>query len=258
MEAQSMDALFFVWALAIAAPVEAPREARGLASSDHFMVNAPSQELADAILARAETLRDELAETWLGAKLPAGKGRTIIRVRIDGARDEATTQPVNGSSKRSWHIVSMTTSGELASGATLAHEMTHVVLATAYGASLPPWAQEGAAAERDDEKVVAVRRRILDDFVRTGRWPDLRKVLEADAISPSDQASYTASASLAEFLLSRGSRVALLEFAVAGKEEGDWDGAAREHYGFAGVAALSRAWRAWAKERVGPAIAKKR
>ncbi|MBI1902335.1 MAG: hypothetical protein HYS13_14640 [Planctomycetia bacterium] len=248
-----MDALFFVWALAIVAP----GETRGLASSDHFIVSAPSQELADAVLARAETLRDELAETWLGEKLAAGKGRTIINVRVDAARDDAGTLPVSGRSPRSWHIVSMRTSGELASGATLAHEMTHVVLATAYGASLPPWAQEGAAAEQDDEKVVAVRRRILDDFVEKGRWPDLRKILDADSISPSDQTSYTAAASLSEFLLTRGSRATLLAFAVAGSEKGDWHAAVREHYGFLNVADLSREWRAWAKERARPAVAVK-
>ena len=118
-------------------------------------------------------------------------------------------------------------------------------------------AQEGAAAEQDDEKVVAVRRRILDDFVRTGRWPDLRAVLEADSISPSDQTSYTAAASLSEFLLTRGSRATLLSFAVAGSEKREWDAAVRKYYGSASVAALSRQWREWAKERVRPAVAVK-
>jgi len=225
-------------ALVSAAPADI-----GLASSANFIVHAPNQRIADDVLRHAEQYRVELAQAWIGQTLPEGEGPVIIHVRISPDDDHAAMLPLR-KPHRTHHIIWLKTSEQLACGATLAHELLHCILATKYGERLPAFAQEGCAGVEDDATVRIVRRRILADMAFSGQYPPLRTVLDRRQIAATDQTAYTVSCSLAEFLFGRGSRGTFLQFAVDGAG-GNWDTAARRHYGYHSLSALEADWRRW-------------
>ena len=50
--------------------VQLSARAAGLATNDNFHVIAPTDDVAREVLETAESLRDELAQQWLGETLP--------------------------------------------------------------------------------------------------------------------------------------------------------------------------------------------
>ncbi|MDA7978500.1 MAG: DUF1570 domain-containing protein [Pirellulales bacterium] len=224
----------------------APAENWGIARSENFVVNGPSREYAAEVLEQAEIYRRELALAWLGEELPLGEGPAIIQVRLSDEKDEAITWPINSRS-REHHLVWITSKSELALGSTLAHEITHVVLATRFGDAFPHWANEGIASICDDERTKKIRSRLIREYAKTGRWPKLRDVLIAENISPTNQHAYTVSVSLTRYLLSRGTHADFVAFAQRGIQS-SWDRAAQECYGFSSVEQLAAAWQSWAAQ----------
>ena len=220
--------------------------ATGLAGSENFVVLAENQPLADEILAQAEKLRKSLSKEWLGEELSEGVGRASIRAELTDEEDRGRTY-ARLTDRREHLIIWLNTSRERATGSTLAHEMTHVVLAIRYRGQLPAWADEGAASLQDDEARRDVRRRTMQWMAQTGQWANLLSVLEKPAIEVTDQRGYSVAVSLTEFLLSRGDKPRLLEFASAGKERG-WNAALVQYYGLRDIAALQAAWQSWVAE----------
>ena len=223
-------------ALFTAAPGET-----GLASSANFIVYAPNQDLA-------ESYRHELAQSWLGEKLAEGEGPVIVHVKISHQHDHAAMLPLE-KHRRTHHMIWLDTSTEMAQGATLAHELLHCVLATKFGPALPVFAHEGCASEQDDAGVLAVRERKLRQMAANQSWPSLSSVLDAPHFAATDQTKYTVACSLAEFLFTLGSRAEFLKFAVDGAG-GNWDQAARQHYGFANLSDMESRWRGWVVQQM--------
>jgi hypothetical protein len=221
----------------------------GFAHDANFIVLADDQSLAEEVLARAGEFRRQVALDWLGSELPDGAGPVIIHVEISEREDKGLTWAVDHPG-RTHHKLWLTTSRQRATGSSLAHEITHCVLASAFTGRLPPFVDEGVAGLRDGPDRRAIRRRILARFAADNSWPSLERVLNAAAIAPSDQAAYSVACSLTEFLLARGSdgprqaRARLFAFAQAGRDDG-WDLALQAHYGLASVGQLEQEWRAW-------------
>lgn len=211
-------------------------------------VLAPDQATAEAVLAKAEEYRRQVAVEWLGEELPPGAGPVAIHVQLSQTEDTGLTLPIDGP-QRKFHRIWLITSRERALGTTLHHEMVHAVLATRFPGRLPPWCDEGVAGMKDDPQRVVLRRRIVEQFAQTNAWPPLQTLLEAKEISATDEAAYSVAASLMEFLLTRGDRPTFLRFAASGRDMG-WDRAVRDHYGFGSVAELQTAWQRWATHRV--------
>ncbi len=224
----------------------------GFAHSSNFTVFAPDQALAEAVLARAEQYRKEVALEWLARELPPGVGPTTINVRITDDADEGFTWAID-SPRRSFHKIWLAASRDRALGSTLKHEIVHTVLATRYPQTLPEWAEEGAASLSDDPKRIATRKQILDWYAETGNWPGLQRVLDAEIITADDVAGYSIAASLTRYLLSRKDKTAFLAFAQEGMRDG-WEPALRTHYGITTLQRLQADWQAWsAGERVSKA-----
>jgi hypothetical protein len=232
-------------------PASASRAA-GFAHSENFTVFAPAeptqetgQALAEDILARAEQYRKEIATYWFGEELPPSVGPTMINVSFTRGEDAALTWAID-SPRRKYHTLYLSTSPDRAAADTLAHEMTHVVLATRfpYPNRLPPWLEEGAASRLDDPSRVNTRRQLLSWFLRTGNWPRLETVLNSETIDGKDQAAYAVAASLTDFLLSVRDKRALFEFGQRAAKSG-WDAALKQHYGIRDVSELQKAWQMW-------------
>jgi hypothetical protein len=224
----------------------ASASAGGLAFSQQFIVGAPDQALADAVLQQAEALRMQFADDWLGGQLPPTPGRVVIHVFLSDHEDRGRTW-MDDSPELKHNIVWLTTSRARATGSTLAHEISHVMLALQFPQRLPVWADEGIASQADDTQRQAIRRSLLVRAARSGNWPQLGALFQAASIASGDQASYAAAVSVTEYLIARADRTTFLAFAAAGKEIG-WDQALARHYGLRNVAALQSAWQAWATQ----------
>jgi hypothetical protein len=228
-----------------AGPESAPRET---VNNDNFVVAAPNLELAGAVLQRAEELRDEIAREWLGQTIPPGAGTAVISVRTTPAENSGRTWP-GADLRRPTFMVWLTAPEAEVTGPLLAHEVTHVVLSTRFPGELPPWANEGIASLRDSAERKAIRQRLLAWQASTGNWPRVQQILTAEKIPSSAQGDYSLASSLVEYLLTRGDRSTLLDFAIEGRRRG-WDAAIEHYYKIDSVAALQEAWRAWATEQL--------
>ena len=215
----------------------------GLAHNENFVVSAPSQDLAEEILQKAEGLRKQIALDWLGEELPPSVGPASIHVTISDASDRGHTWPIDDPNRR-YHLIWLTTTREKALTTALAHEIVHAVLATEFSGGIATWAEEGAACLQDDPDRLARRRRTIDWMAKTGNWSDLQRVLEAQAIVATDHATYSVAASLTQFLLERGDKAKFLSFCRQGKSAG-WDAALSRCYGIRSVRELQAAWQAW-------------
>jgi hypothetical protein len=237
---------------ALAASPPARSGTVGFAHDETFIVYAPDQALADQVLAKANEFRKAESKDMLGKELESGKGRTIITVELSATEDSGFTWPIDHPDRK-FHNMWLTTSRERAAGSTLRHEIRHVVLNTRFPDRLPLWIEEGLASRSDDAQRQQVWRDTAAGFSRSN-WPDINAVMATRSIHSTDQATYGASTSLVNYLLTRGDMSKLLEFAVLGKKSG-WNGALDQCYGIRSVGEFESQWHAWVDEKAAHARA---
>lgn len=216
----------------------------GFSFSDNFIVLAPDQRIADQVLDQAERFRKDLAVRWLGEPLPAGVGRALVCVELSYKNSDGGFWPIDDA-RRKLHRLRVTMAPDKPLTHILAHETTHLILEIGFHGKLPIWADEGIAMLQDEEELDCARRQVIERYARSDNWPDLRKVLQAERIK-GDLESYAIAASLTGFLLTRGDAANLFRFALDGTT-GDWENAARKHYGLT-MGELQSMWQAWAAQ----------
>lgn len=216
---------------------------RTIVGNKNFLVNAPTREMGERILAAAELCRDRIAVEWFGDTLADGQESASIHVELRDTDEGGFTllcDPKRRFSGR--HRIWLNTTRDRALGGTLAHEIAHVVLNARFADGMAAWANEGIASRLDDSRRAAIRQETLKNIVQTGRWPSLQRLLNQPQIKSTDRVGYSVAVSVTEFLLSRGSRARFLDFVELGQRTG-WDTAVRRIYGIADVEQLRRDWR---------------
>jgi hypothetical protein len=126
----------------------------------------------------------------------------------------------------------------------LAHEMTHIVIAERFlERQIPRWADEGIAVLADSIEKQTAHLADLQMAHAQGRSFRLVQLFTFENYpAPEHQATfYGQSVSIARFLLDRGSSEQLVNFVECATNYG-YDAAARDIYGFSGVAELEREW----------------
>ena len=232
-------------------PAEAATESTsGFASSDNFVIYAPTQELADEVLKKSEQFRTKLARAWLDKELASGVGAAMIYVSLSNGENHGFTWPKNQPDEK-YHSVTIRSSREKALGVILPHELTHALLATEFGEQLPQWADEGAACYQDGSELSGKRRQTLTRFARTAQWPSVEGVLRQQKYQSDDHTFFTVASSVTEFLLDRDGPKTFFAFAIEGQEKG-WDFAARSHYEFRSLRDLESQWREWVVQSLQP------
>jgi|GEM_PF-603968 len=221
----------------------------GIAGNENFTVTARAGNyLARDVLAQAEVYRQAIALAWLGDELPPGEAFAQIHVELSDEVDEGLTLLTGPRSKRRGdHRIWLTTSRERALGTTLAHELTHLVLSSKFPDGMPAWANEGIASLCDDQDRIQRRAEILADMVRRQKWPSLSSLLMMNSIAPENEAAYSVSVSLVEFLLTRGDRSLVLQFARVGQQQG-WNQALQVTYGIQDTGELQQLWQEWVRQ----------
>ncbi len=232
--------------------------AAGFAHTKNFIVLAPAspdhatgQALAEETLTLAEQYRKQIAEEWFGAEIPLGEGRTTINVSFDPGRERALTW-AKDDPRRTLHAVYVRTTqdrGMRGIDEMLPHEIAHIILATQFPhpKRLPPWLEEGIASRYDDADRIEIRRRAVRRWSQTGTWPKLAQLLKPQSISARNIESYAAAASLVDFLITRGEKKTLFEFARDGQRHG-WNRSLQKHYHIEIADQLQVQWKNWVNE----------
>jgi hypothetical protein len=104
----------------------------------------------------------------------------------------------------------------------LPHELTHVVLQSASPMTPPHWASEGIAIQAEPPAKQTLRRLELKELIRAHGRLQLGQILSDENWSKAPRPSllYSQSASLVEFLLTRGCEEDLMQFIHASRDRG--------------------------------------
>ncbi len=228
------------WFAILLAPILAGASHR----TANFAVEAATPDAARQVGEHAEACRGAIARAWLGHELPNWPTPCPIRVKL--TRGEAGGLTSFGFHRGRVSDQTMTVEGRLDRilASSLPHEVTHTVFAAYFGGPMPRWADEGASLLSEDRREHDRHDQIVVDlFARRGHLP-LDRLFEAEEYPSDLMGFYGQGYSISRFLVEMGGRPRFLQFVRDGSKDG-WDGAARAHYGLAGVHELDRAWRSW-------------
>jgi hypothetical protein len=136
--------------------------------------------------------------------------------------------------------------GELSS---LAHELTHIVLADRFvGKRLPRWLDEGIALSADSDRKQSLHERDCRQALQQGTALRIFELLSLERFRSSHQVApfYGQSYSLVRYLAAQDNPAKVIAFAEAAMTQG-YDRALNHYYGIASVEELERRWRARAR-----------
>jgi hypothetical protein len=213
----TLGALFLLSSSSEAAKVQTP----------NFIVEAPTQELAQEFGKLAEQYRKQKALEWLGQEMPRWPVPCPLRVTVtmNGAKG-ATNFDFNGQVSQSMFI-----EGPLdrLRHSVLPHEVTHTVFAHHFRQPVPRWADEGGAVYSEDE----LERRRHDDMCRqilnAGRGMPLRRLFSLTNYPSDVMVLYAEGYAVSKYLIELSDRPTFLNFVAHGMQRG-WDDAVKTYY----------------------------
>jgi hypothetical protein len=208
----------------------------------NFVVNAPTPEMAKRFGEWAEYWRKQKAIQWVGREMPAWQQPCplYIKVSYNGSGGATSFGFDNG------HILGMKmeiqgTLDRLVQSV-LPHEVTHTVFAHHFRVAVPRWADEGGAVLSEDEPEKRRHDLLVREVLNSrSRAIPLRRLFLLTEYPRDVMVLYAEGYSVTNFLVSRSSRGAFLNFVADGMRRG-WDAAVRQHYGYQNVEELEQAW----------------
>jgi RNA polymerase sigma factor (sigma-70 family) len=207
----------------------------------NFSVSGVPPRVARLIAESAERHRKEVAERWLGKALPNWPEPCPIEVRINdkGSPGGATTFAFL--ERKIEMRMRLEGSLDRLLADTLPHEVTHTVLATHFGKSVPRWADEGIAMLNESPEEQQRHQRLFHELAAERRNIKLDKLFKFKDYPDDVMVLFAQGFSVTHFLVERKDRPTLLKFVKDGMDSG-WDKAAKKHYGFGDVAELEQSW----------------
>src|SRR5207248_7206090 len=243
MEARLLRAALIVAAAILSAGAGRPYVT---VRSQHFMVSAPTQQLASEICQAAEQYRRELAIEWLGRELPPWQ--EVCPIKADVApglgAGGATSFVFRSGTPTEWRM-NIQGSHERILDSVLPHEITHTIFATHFGRPLPRWADEGACTtvEHDSEK--AKQDKFLVQFLTTDRGIPFNRMFQMKEYPPDILPLYSQGFSLARFFIEQGGKLKFVEYVGEGMRTNNWIATTRKYYGFNNLSDLQLTWVEW-------------
>jgi hypothetical protein len=240
-----MEAHFFRWAVLAAAVVSLGASYR----TNNFVVNAPTQEMAEQIGRSAEKYRRELARDWLGHEMPNWAQPCPITAQVGDqlGAGGATSFVFEHGEVFGWR---MTIQGSRVRilDSVLPHEVTHTVFATHFRQPLPRWADEGACTTVEHASEKAKQQTMLIDFLRTGRGIPFSRMFAMKEYPHDVMPLYSQGYSVARYLVAQGGKHKFLEFLADGMRDENWTRATQQHYGIGDLAGLQNDWLNWVRK----------
>jgi len=216
--------------------------------SQHFMVSAPTQQLANEICQAAEQFRRDLAIEWPGRELPPWQELCPIKADVApglGAGG-ATSFVFRSGRPTEWHKNIQGSHGRILDSV-LPHEITHTIFATHFGRPLPRWADEGACTtvEHDSEK--AKQDKFLVQFLTTDRGIPFNRMFAMKDYPPDILPLYSQGFSLARFFIQQGGKPKFVEYVGEGMRTNNWPATTQKYYGFNNLSDLQLTWVEWVR-----------
>ena len=215
--------------------------------TQNFVVQAPTEQIAQQVGAYAERYRKEKALEWIGQEMnPWGQPCPLKVTVTPGGAGGATTFAFDRGAILSQEM-NVQGSLERVLNSVLPHEITHTVFAYKFRCPVPRWADEGGSVLSEDD----IERKRHDKMVRqclaSGQAFRLRVLLEMKQYPTSGEdvmTLYAQGYSLSRFIVESTSRPQFLAFVGDGMRSG-WDNAVRQHMKMNRVEDLEEAWLSW-------------
>jgi hypothetical protein len=209
--------------------------------STNFIVEAPTQQVAQQVATMAERYRREKALEWLGYEMPPWSQPCPIRVKVTmGSAGGATSFAFDRGQVLDQHMNIEGTYDRLLASV-LPHEVTHTVFAHYFRCPVPRWADEGGAVLSEDDKERNRHDLLVRQILNSGRAIPLRRLFSLREYPNDVMALYAEGFSVADFLVTSSSRPVFLKFVAHGMQYG-WDNAAQSYYRYRNVEDLEQAW----------------
>lgn len=246
-----MDARSFRAALLAAAAVLSLGAGRPFHSvrSQHFIVTAPTPQLAQEVCQAAETYRRDLAIEWLGHELTEWPDICPITVKLDPGAGGATSFVFQGGVPRQW-TMSIQGSRERILDSVLPHEITHTIFATHFGRPLPRWADEGASTTVEHPSEKAKQDANLIRFLKSNpsRGIAFNQMFAMTQYPHDILPLYSQGYSLARYLIQQGGKQKFVEYVGEGMRTNNWTATTRRFYGFHSLSDLQVTWVDWVRQ----------
>ncbi len=217
--------------------------------SPNFIVEHPDPQFANQVARAAEQYRSELAVSWLGQAMPNWSAPCQMTVET-GPRlgaGGATTFIFDRGEVYGWRMT-IQGSRQRILDSVLPHEVTHMIFASHFRQPVPRWADEGGATSVEHPSERMKHRRMLVEFLRTGRGLSFNRMFALKEYPRDIMPLYAQGYSVAEYLIQGGGRRKYIAFLDDAMDSGDWSGAIRRHYDVDGAGALQNRWLAWVQQ----------
>jgi hypothetical protein len=217
--------------------------------SQHFIVSAPTPQLAQEICQAAEQFRRDLAIEWLGRELGPWHGPCPIQADVApglGAGG-ATSFVFQNNTPGQW-TMKIQGSRERILDSVLPHEITHTIFATHFGRPLPRWADEGACTTVEHESEKAKQDKFLIQFLKSDRGIPFNQMFKMKDYPPDILPLYSQGYSLARFFIQQGGKPKFVEYVGEGMRTNNWTATTQKFYGFNSLSDLQLTWVEWVKQ----------
>lgn len=215
----------------------------------NFIVEAPSQQMAQQIGQTAEKYRRELAVEWLGKSMPNWSQPCPITAQVGDhlGAGGATSFVFEHGDVFGWR---MTIQGSLVRilDSVLPHEVTHTIFATHFRRPLPRWADEGACTTVEHPSEKQKQHTMLIEFLHTNRGIAFNRMFAMKEYPHDVMPLYSQGYSVARFLVAQGGKRKFLDFLADGMADENWSRATRKYYGIQNLDTLQHTWLAWVRQ----------
>jgi hypothetical protein len=216
--------------------------------SEHFIVSAPSRELAEEICQAAETMRRDLAIEWLGKELPPWREPCPIQAHVHPQLGAGGVTSFMFDRGQPWGwTMSIQGSRERVLDSVLPHEITHTIFATHFGRPLPRWADEGACTTVESTVEKAKQDKFLIQFLTTDRGIPFNQMFAMKEYPADILPLYSQGYSLARYLIQQGGKRKFVNFVGEGMQTNNWTATTKKHYGFTSLSDLQVTWVDWVR-----------
>ena len=251
MEARLLRATLIAAAATVSITAIASGAGRSHSSvrSEHFIVSAPSRELAEEICRAAETFRRDLAIEWLGHELGPWREPCPIQANVHpqlGAGG-VTSFMFDGGVPWGW-TMSIQGSRERVLDSVLPHEITHTIFATHFGRPLPRWADEGACTTVESDVEKRKQDKFLIQFLTTDRGIPFNQMFAMKEYPPDILPLYSQGYSLARYLIQQGGKPKFVQYVGEGMRTNNWTATTKKFYGFSSLSDLQVTWVDWVRQ----------
>lgn len=214
--------------------------------TENFVIQTPDARLAETFAKTAEALRQDLAVEWTGRTMPNWAQPCVVTVNVGphlGAGG-ATTFVFDRGEVYGWRM-NIQGPAERVLDSVLPHEITHMVFASHFRAPVPRWADEGAATSVEHASERNKHRRMLVQFLQTGRGIAFNQMFAMTEYPPDVMPLYAQAQSVVDFLIQQKGRRRFVAFVEEGMKSGQWTAAVERHYAIQDLGALQNTWLAW-------------